>query len=350
MMSLDPALNLVVAQLQQCCDPVLVIADEQLAALPKPPGGKRLQYISNRADVAFTLRQHGARVELNDFDFSGYACGQFDRIVYRISKEKAVVHHIINNAARILASGGRLTLIGHKNEGLNSYCKNTAALFDCQVERVRDAKGYSTATFTRQSNLGQNLNDSDYSCIRATVLAGTGQQFYSKPGIYGWQKIDRGSELLVDAIKDDIKDQAIAPAPSVLDLGCGYGYLSVMIGQLTGAAVVATDNNIAAISACEKNFSAHGIGGEVIADDCGKSIGQTFDLVVCNPPFHQGFDTSRALTEKFLREAARHLKSGGIAYFVVNRFIDIEAGARRAFSKVVEIKSEQGFKVLRLQS
>lgn len=349
-MSIDPALNLVIAQLQHSRDNVLVVAGEQLAALPTPPAESRLQYISNRADVAFALRQHGASVDLNDFDFSGYACGQFDRIVYRISKEKAVVHHIINNAARILAGGGQLTLVGHKNEGLNSYSKNTAALFGCQPQRLRDAKGYSTATFTRQSSLGQNLKDSDYSCVRATVIAGDGQQFYSKPGIYGWQKIDRGSELLIDAIRDDFKDQAMTATPSILDLGCGYGYLSVMIAQLTGAKVVATDNNIAAISACEMNFSSHGISGEVIADDCGKSIGELFDLVVCNPPFHQGFETSHALTETFLREAVRHLKPGGIAYFVVNRFINIETGARRAFGKVEEIRSAQGFKVLRLQS
>ena len=348
-MSLDLALNLVIAQLQQCNDHVLVIADEQLAALPSPPEGQGLQYISNRVDVALALRRHGARVELNDFDFSGYACGQFDRVVYRISKEKAVVHHIINSAARILAVGGQLSLIGHKNEGLNSYSKNTAALFVCEAQRRRDAKGYSTASFTRQNELGPDLNDSDYSCLRVTAVASSGQQFYSKPGIYGWQKIDVGSELLVAAISQDIKHQGMKPMPSILDLGCGYGYLSVMIGQLTGATVVATDNNIAAISACKKNFSAHDINGDVIADDCGKNIGQTFDLVVCNPQFHKGFDTSRALTQTFIREAARHLKPGGIAYFVCNRFIDIETAAQHAFSNIVEIKSEQGFKVLRLQ-
>ena len=348
-MKADPALNLVLAQSRQHDDPLLIVADEQLAALASPPTETGLRYLSNRADVATALRQHGAGVDLSDFDFSCYAVGHFDRVIYRISKEKAVVHHIINSAARILARGGALTLIGHKKEGLVSYSKNSAAYFGSEAHRIRGAQGYSAVTFTRQNELGQALNDSDYTDLRSTVRGEDGRAFFSKPGIYGWQKVDRGSMLLIDALSHDIDVQTPINKPRILDLGCGYGYLSVMTALSTGGSVVATDNNIAAIAACEKNLEAHGVSGRVIADDCGKTIVETFDLIVCNPPFHQGFDTRHSITEEFLQQAGRRLARSGVAYFVVNQFIGIESKARRIFRRITEVERQDGFKVLRME-
>ena len=348
-MTADPATTLVLAQSRQHDAQLLIIADEQLATLTSPPTETRLQYLSNRVDVATALHRHGARVDLSDFDFSCYAVGQFDRIIYRISKEKAVVHHIINSAARILPHSGVLTLIGHKKEGLNSYSKNAAACFGGEIHRMRGALGYSAVTFTRQDQLGRALNDSDYTDLRGTVRGEDGRAFFSKPGIYGWQKIDRGSILLVDGLRGDIEDHARLEKPSILDLGCGYGYLSVMAALLTGGSVVATDNNIAAIAACEKNLDIHGIAGRVVADDCGKAIEETFDIIVCNPPFHQGFDTRHSITEDFLKQAGQRLAHSGVAYFVVNQFIGIECKARPIFHRITEIKRQDGFKVLRME-
>jgi 16S rRNA (guanine1207-N2)-methyltransferase len=203
---------------------------------------------------------------------------------------------------------------------------------------------------TRSQHIGPKLDDSDYTLTREVVATDEGLTFYSKPGIYGWQKVDVGSALLVAAMQQDLHADPSTPAPAILDLGCGYGYLAVMAALSTGGSVLATDNNMAAIIACEKNLRHHRITGCALADDCGASIVQSFDLVVCNPPFHQGFDTSRSITEKFLGAARQHLRPRGRAYFVVNRFIEIEARARHLFGSVEQIKCERGFKILRMQS
>jgi 16S rRNA (guanine1207-N2)-methyltransferase len=348
MSTADPALNLLLAQLRHTEDRVLVIADEHLANLANPPAHAHLQYISNRVDVANTLQAHGARVDLTDFELDRYPANSFCRIVYRISKEKAVVHHIINGAPRLLTDTGELVLIGHKQEGLNSYSKHAAQRLGGSVSKQRDSGGYTAVSLGNSDHPGVALDDSDYTSLRQVVACAPDISLYSKPGIYGWQKLDRGSELMIKVLGAEIEANRLKLPGAALDLGCGYGYLSAMLAELGVGTLVATDNNIAAVHACAKNFAHLGIGGSVVADDCARTIDQRFDLVVCNPPFHQGFDTSHQLTEKFLHQARAHLLDTGSAWFVVNRFIDIESKARNVFSGVVEVHCEAGFKVLRL--
>ncbi len=327
-----------------------MIADEHLAALANPPVDTRLLYLSNRYDVAGNLAKHGAQANLSDFEFNAYPPAAFAAIVYRISKEKAVVHHIVNAAGRLLDKNGQLILIGHKQEGLNSYSRQAKQYLGGTMSQMRDTKGYRAITIGRGAELGTPLDDSDYSQIRATLETEQGGTLFSKPGVYGWRKIDRGSRLLVEAIRDFLAGDSLRQLNRVLDLGCGYGYLSVTLAGLGASHVVATDNNIAAVTVCRRNFYAHNIAGQVIADDCAAHIEQLFDTVVCNPPFHQGFNTSRSITLKFLQQARRRLLPSGRAFFVVNQFVGIEAGAAEVFSSVVEIYRGEGFKVLLMQA
>lgn len=355
-MQVDLALDLVLSRLDYCLrqsdkqqGPVLVIADEQLANLSKPPLDRNVLYLTNRYDVAASLAQYGARVDLSDFDCDVYPRGGFSGIIYRISKEKAIVNHLINAAGQLLGSGAQLTLIGHKQEGLNSYSRYAGQYLGGKPSQLRHTGGYRTIIIERGVELGIPLDDSEYSRVRAIQQTAQGLALFSKPGVYGWKKIDRGSCLLVDAICHFLSGDPGHQLNKVLDLGCGYGYLSVMLAGLGANYIVATDNNVAAVKACQHNFAEHNIAGELVVDDCAAHIEQLFDTVVCNPPFHLGFNTSRELTLKFLQQARHRLLPSGLAFFVVNQFIGIEAAASKVFSSVAEIYRGEGFKVLLMQ-
>ena len=110
--------------------------------------------------------------------------------------------------------------------------------------------------------------------------------------------------------------------------------------------IVATDNCAAATTACQKNFAAFNIAGEVIADDCASSVSSTFDALLCNPPFHQGFKTDTRLTEKFVETAAQRVKDTGRALFVVNQFVPLERIAQTVFARSEKIAQADGFKLL----
>jgi 16S rRNA (guanine1207-N2)-methyltransferase len=197
------------------------------------------------------------------------------------------------------------------------------------------------------------LDSSAYSQLRPVEpAADLPLRFLSKPGIFGWNKIDRGSALLVEETERILMQSAARKAPQdmhVLDLGCGYGYLLLALKNMPFRSRTATDNNAAAVAAARANFAQVSLVVTVTLDDCGAHLDRRFDLIVCNPPFHLGFSASRPLTEKFLDSIQRLLDPGGDALLVVNRFIPLERLAAGRFKHCIEVRATDSFRVLLLQ-
>lgn len=343
----DPIQPLFLQRLQADEGVILVVLDEHFDDVDSLPIREDLHYVSNRFELAEALSLRKARIDYNDFDLSQLPPGHFSHVVYRISKEKALVHHIINQAGRVLSPGGSLHLLGHKDEGLKTYREKAATYLGGGIQTIRGKRGYSCASITRDHNPGTPLEDNNYPRLRRAVAVTDGLSLYSKPGIYGWRKVDRGSQLLIELATPWLQTAASAAPLELLDLGCGYGYLAVMAAQLCKCEITATDNNCAAISACKLNLHELGIDGRAIASDCGAGIDNPFDLILCNPPFHQGFATHRGITARFVQRAAAMLNRNGAAFFVVNAFVDIEDLAKQFFGNVECLDRQQGFKVLR---
>lgn len=321
----------------------LWLADEQIdaaaVATVAPPVG--LAALTNRCDVQSRLRSAGCDAALSDFDFSPWATGSLDRVVYRISKEKALVHHLINGALERLRPGGELWLGGGKGEGIKTYIEKAASRAGREPVISR-AGSVWLGVIERGDGLGEPLPDQDYAMPRQLELA-PGLSLWSKPGIYGWQKEDLGSALLIEHLG------AVWPtAPArVLDLGCGYGYLTARAAQRWPAAeFTATDNNVAAAAACARNLAELGIRGRAQVADCGEGIDGPFDALLCNPPFHQGFEVEGELGERFLRAAARLLAPNGRALFVVNQFIPLERRAGAYFGRAEVVARNRSFKLV----
>lgn len=136
---------------------------------------------------------------------------------------------------------------------------------------------------------------------------------------------------------------------SILDLGCGWGYLMCGTKHIDASRRVATDNNAAAIDAARLNTEHAGIQAEVLLDDCGEHIREKFDLILCNPPFHQGFSVDNSLLEKFLKNASRMSRRSTRCLFVVNQFIPLDTLADQYFSEVQLLNQQDGFKVWQLR-
>lgn len=308
------------------------------------PSNRSIRVITNRWDQAERTRNAGLDTHFSDFDFSPWGNGTLDRVFYRVSKEKPVVHHVINEAGRCLKPGGELVLCGHKTEGTKTYIDKAAAYLGVQ-ERAKKAGQLYVARLRRMEHLSQPLDDSDYTSPRA-IFTEDGVEFFSKPGLFGWHKRDKGSALLWEQAAPRLRRSG---ATSLLDLGCGYGYLGLMTHRLPLQRRVLTDNNAAALAMASYNAERNSVPAEVIGADCGERITDTFDAVLCNPPFHQGFSVSGDLTDRFLRSAYAHLTPTGRAWFVVNRFIPLERKARGLFTHAEVLADQDGFKVMELR-
>lgn len=169
-------------------------------------------------------------------------------------------------------------------------------------------------------------------------------EFYTKPGIYGWNKIDAGSKLLVENISGDLSGTGA-------DYGCGYGYISneILNGKKKIKKLYAIDADYNAVQCCKKNLEKYQSDYlieyqwkdlSIMSDDI-----KNLDWIVMNPPFHEGKNTDTDLGRKFIENAAMSLRKGGALYIVANAHLPYEAILTSVFEKVEKIIENQGFKV-----
>lgn len=351
-MTTDLSLQRLYPLLNQADEHSIWIADEHVYSEPLP--SFKGTAITNRHDTFTKLKAAGIQVLYNDFDFSSFSPKSCTAMFYRVSKEKPVVHWAINNASKLLKTGSSLYLSGEKNDGLKTYADKAGKRLGEKAGLSKDGNSYLAELVQTDADT-PNLDDKDYTQLRL-IKHSEAIDIYSKPGVFGWDKIDRGSHFLVQHLPQALQRMQEAPS-TLLDLGCGYGYLSLMahfsmnstsINDSKPTRIVATDNNATAITACRKNFQRHQINGEVIADSCAESIREKFDLILCNPPFHQGFDVESQLTKRFLQATQQRLSNKGAAFFVVNQFIPLEKLATGLFKSVKTLENNGSFKLILL--
>ena len=129
-------------------------------------------------------------------------------------------------------------------------------------------------------------------------------------GVFSPGRLDPGSRLLLET----------APPPpatgDLLDLGCGYGPLAlVLASRAPGARVWATDVNSRALRLCSINKGAAGLANVrcVAPDD--PDLPPSFGLIWSNPPIRIG----KAALHELLSAWLGRLAPDGEAFLVVQR-------------------------------
>ncbi|MGH1487002.1 MAG: methyltransferase [Cellvibrionaceae bacterium] len=343
----DVALELLLPELNSIDQATLWLADENaLSAISSVNPHPLLTIVTNRYDIYQLAKKNKHTTVFTDFNTEDYSQHSFTKIVYRVSKEKALVNFLLNQACQLLASNGELIISGYKQDGIKSYSS--------QINKVLKASGKlkkkGICYLGKFSNLTKNrlLGDQDYPQLQKIIPLQNNKYGYSKPGVFGWNKIDQGTSLLLAAF--DKYYHQLKPTPkTMLDIGCGYGWIALNMDQYKLESITATDNNAAALISANKNATLTTTNTIIKASDCGNTINEKFDLVLCNPPFHQGFKHDQKLIEKFLASGHKHLKKGAHGFFVVNEFIPIESISNKKFEKTEVLTKENGFKVVLLK-
>lgn len=336
-------------QLLQLADrqaPTLLVLDENAGPLPPCPFAQ-VQVLSNRSDTHAQAQAAGWVSRFCDFEFDA-TLPAFSQALYRISKEKRVVEHVLQALWQRLPEGGVLLCCGYKNDGIKTFAKRMQEAWQVQPELQRGEHKLHVYRLVKGQVPAQPLNEADYHELLPIGLLRE-DTVYSKPGIFAWDRFDQGSSFLLQQLRT-----FLAEGPQVqsgLDLGCGYGLLALALLQAGCTRVVATDNNAAALLACSHNLQLHrGVASvEVLGADCGDSVNERFDLILCNPPFHQGFAVEQDLTDRFLAAAQRLLAPQGRALFVVNAFIPLERKASQRFGQIDTIADDGRFRVIALR-
>lgn len=244
----------------------------------------------------------------------------------------------IAEALERLRPGGLLVVAGGKTEGAASLRKRLDALGELDGHA---SKHHGVAFWLRRGDGPAAVASALRAANPELVLDGG---FRTAPGMFSHDRVDAGSLLLADSLPADLKGAAA-------DFGAGWGFLSVRLAR-SRPGIASIDLFEASFSACEAaraNMAALAPATAANAfwrDLLAEPVERRYDVVVMNPPFHQGRAAEPSIGEGMIRAASKALKPGGRLFLVANRGLPYEAALQAAFARHGEICRDQRFKVL----
>lgn len=166
-------------------------------------------------------------------------------------------------------------------------------------------------------------------------------RFRSRPGLFAWDRIDAASALLAQCLPPDLAGRAA-------DLGAGFGYLSAELLARCPAvtAIDLYEAEARALALARGNLAGARIEPGFHWHDVSTGLPRQYDVIVSNPPFHQGRADEPELGRRFIAAAAAALKPGGRLWLVANRHLAYEAALGRGFASLRSVREDAGFKVI----
>ena len=265
-----------------------------------------------------------------------------------LPKGKIVALQCIWDAYQALKPGGRFYIAGANAEGAKSAFRYAEDLFGTVAVRgyrkgCRVGVAAKPATpLPATTRFQEPWLDHGYDFRFDVDIGDSTLKVCSRPGVFSWDRLDVGTQTLLSAMEID-------PLDHLLDLGCGNGIVGAAAAMMAPQGeVLMVDADINAVVSARRTLAANGITAAAAElSDCAAVVqDRTFDVVVTNPPFHQGKGTQYDIAHQFIRDAARLLRPQGRFYLVANRFIPYEDVIRHWLGQVDTIFEDRRFKVL----
>ena len=171
--------------------------------------------------------------------------------------------------------------------------------------------------------------------------------FRTSANVFSRSYIDFGTQRLLKYVRVP----TITDSPRVLDLGCGYGIVGIVLlsryahirmwfSDITEQAIFATKQNVATHAQLFQERMPIIIQSDGFANP--ELASTVFELILCNPPFSAG----KEICKRLIRESHEHLVEGGSLQFVAPRKKGGESLAKFAselFSSVNVLGKSGGF-------
>ena len=135
-------------------------------------------------------------------------------------------------------------------------------------------------------------------------------EFLSDNGVFSKNKIDFGSITLIETYLKNKKD-----IKSFLDVGCGYGFLSIILARELKISGVGVDVNLRALDLAQKNAKLNQVSVSFKESNIYENVEGAFDLIITNPPIRAG----KEVVMNILVDAQKHLNPDGEVWAVIRK-------------------------------
>ena len=157
------------------------------------------------------------------------------------------------------------------------------------------------------------------------------------PGSFAEKTVDQGALVFIEHFNQ------LPNAQKVLDLGCGNGILSLAyLKTHAPTELFLVDENNQALKSAQINLAKAAPTSKVTychSNSLNELSTQTFELIICNPPFHQENTLTEKIAEKMFVDVANALEKDGQFWMVANRHLTYYTSLKKHF-RDVHIKSK----------
>jgi 16S rRNA (guanine1207-N2)-methyltransferase len=263
--------------------------------------------------------------------------GSFDAALIRLPKAKDVLEFALHAAAARLGPGAPLAIFGANAEGIRSASRHLAVVAD-NIETLA-ARHHARVVIGRRKPVidGHKARLEDWQRLREVEIAGVRRDWVSYPGSFAKGGIDDGTAFLLRHL------ETVPDGARVMDFAAGTGVIAAAISiRSPRAAVDMIERDALAIEAARRNVPA----ARALLGDSLAAAGEThYDLIVSNPPIHDGIAESRRVLDRLIAEAPRYLAPGGQLLLVVQRRMPIVAALSAVFGHAHVLADDGRFTV-----
>ena len=149
--------------------------------------------------------------------------------------------------------------------------------------------------------------------------------FYSDNGVFSKSKIDYGSKLLIETFLEKNQDKI----NHILDIGCGYGFMGIVLSKILNTKVTLVDVNKRAVHLTKMNIKENQVEANAIESNIYENIEGKYDLIITNPPIRAG----KKVVLEILKNSKFYLTEQGSLWFVIRK----DQGAKSIVKELLEV-------------
>lgn len=166
-------------------------------------------------------------------------------------------------------------------------------------------------------------------------VLGNRYSFFTDNGVFSKEKLDFGTRVLLENIPlDNLHGK-------ILDVGCGYGVIDIVLGKIVDADFLGVDVNRRALHLAEMNKKENKLlNVNFIESNCYENVSGKFNFIITNPPIRAG----KKIVYEIVMNAKNYLAEDGSLFIVIRK----EQGAKsmlRDLEKIYKVEVLNKIKV-----
>ncbi len=260
--------------------------------------------------------------------------GSFDLALVSASRHRGENEMNLARAITCVKANGLIVMAGGKADGISSLRKRLAAALPLGGHL---SKNHGEVLWFNRSAAADAMAGEALARTPALVEG----RFHTAPGMFSHDHIDAGSRLLAQHLPPTV-------AGETADFCAGWGYLAVCLAERGVRQVDLYEADFASLAAAKANMAALAPAAACAfhwLDLAAEPVAARYDLIVMNPPFHQGRAADPGIGQAMIRAAAKALKAGGQLYMVANRGLPYEPLLKTSFRSAAELAADATFRV-----